>query len=487
MGTLQSISPFTGEAQFEPIAESSVAEVDAIVARSVAASRSWSRAPATERAGALRALAEGLESHAGDLAELAHAETALGVDRLTGEIGRTCFQLRLFAGELESGELLGARVDEAVDGPPPAGHPRLVRKFVALGPVAVFGAGNFPFAFGQLGGDTVSALAAGCTVVVKDHPGHPQLALRLMALAATALSEGGYNPDILLSVRGMEAGGALLTHRLVKAGAFTGSQHAGRALFDMASRRPHPIPFYGELGSMNPVFITKAALESRGAELASELAGSLTLGRGQFCTKPSIIFVPEDGGFADAVAQALGEVSPGQLLSPVSLDRYLDKVSGVVGVPGVTQVSASVVDRSDLSVSPGVLSTSVANFLQHSEELLEECFGPIGLIVHCSSESDFPGVIERLEGALVSTIQAEPGSDDAVVAELVELLGDVSGRIVLNGWPTGLSVTPWQHHGGPYPASTSVLHTSVGSQAMMRFVRPVVIQNVSEANWPGLL
>ena len=486
MGTLNSISPFTGEAQFEPIAESTVAEVDAVVARSTAASKAWARLAPTERARALRAIADAVDADPASLAELAHQETALGADRLVGEVARTTFQLRLFAEELESGRLLTTDIDEALAGLPPVGHPRLVRRYVALGPVAVFGAGNFPFAFGQLGGDTVSALAAGCTVVVKDHPGHPQLAQTLTALAQTALTGAGFDADVLQSVRGMAAGAALVAHPDVQAGAFTGSQKAGRALFDIATSRPQPIPFYGELGSMNPVFITEAALSSRRDELATELATSLTMGRGQLCTKPSVIFVPDDQAFIDGLVQALSGVAPGQLLSPTSLERYVKGVSGVAAVDGVTELIPTSAGA-DLSVAPGLLSTTLENFLERSDELLEECFGPVGLLVRCPSDADFDAAISHLEGALVATVQAAPETDSDLARHLVEELSFIAGRVVVNGWPTGLAVTPWQHHGGPYPASTSVLHTSVGSQAMMRFVRPVVIQNVSDDQWPGLL
>ena len=486
MGTLNSISPFTGETQFEPFAESTVAEVDAVVARSAVASNAWARLVPTERSRALRAIADAVDADPSSLAELAHQETALGADRLVGEIARTTFQLRLFAEELESGRLLTTEVDEALAGLPPVGHPRLVRRYVALGPVAVFGAGNFPFAFGQLGGDTVSALAAGCTVVVKDHPGHPQLAQTLTALAQRALTGAGFDADVLQSVRGMAAGAALVAHPAVQAGAFTGSQKAGRALFDIAMSRPEPIPFYGELGSMNPVFITEAALSSRRDELATELAASLTMGRGQLCTKPSVIFVPDDQAFIDGVVEALSGVAPGQLLSPTSLERYVKGVSGVAAVHGVTELIPTSAGA-DLSVAPGLLSTTFENFLERSDELLEECFGPVGLLVRCQSDADFDAAISHLEGALVATVHAVPETDADLARQLVEELSFIAGRVVVNGWPTGLAVTPWQHHGGPYPASTSVLHTSVGSQAMMRFVRPVVIQNVSDDQWPGLL
>ena len=486
MGTLYSISPFTGKTQYDALTESTAAEVGETVNRSAQAGKTWSRLPAAKRAVALRSLAGALETHKDELAQLAHSETALGFDRLVGEIARTCFQLRLFAKELESGNLLTREVDEAVDGPPPAGHPRIVRMYRPLGPVAVFGAGNFPFAFGQLGGDTASALASGCTVVVKDHPGHPQLALRIMEVATQSLSESGFDSDILQSVRGMGAGTALVQHPSIKAAAFTGSQQAGRALWDLATSRPHPIPFYGELGSVNPVFITKAALEERRSELATELASSLTLGLGQFCTKPSIVFLVDDEVFLDELVSAVKQVGGGQLLSPLSLERYLQKVAEVSEVSGVSPLVASEADMTDLSVKPGLLATSVENFWGHAEKILEECFGPLGIIIRCSSESDFERVIENLEGTLVSTIQASPAKDSHLVATLIDQLSDLSGRVVVNGWPTGLAVTPWQHHGGPYPASTSLLHTSVGLQAMMRFVRPFVLQNVTESSWPEL-
>ena len=486
MGTLNSINPFTGEAQFDPIAESTPAEVDAVVARSVAASSHWAKVAPAERARALRAIAEALDADPTPLAELAHQETALGADRLVGEIARTSFQLRLFAEELETGRLLATEIDEALPGLPPVGHPRLVRRYVALGPVAVFGAGNFPFAFGQLGGDTASALAAGCAVIVKDHPGHPHLAQRLMELARLALTGAGCDADVLQSVKGMAAGSALVSHPAVHAGAFTGSQKAGRALFDIATSRPQPIPFYGELGSINPVFITQAALAARRDELASELAASLTMGRGQLCTKPSVIFVPDDQAFIDGLVHELSAVAPGPLLSPLSLERYIQGVSGVADVTGVAEL-IPISAGADLSVAPALLATGFDNFVKHADELLEECFGPVGLLVRCESEGDFDVAIERLEGALVATVHAVPDVDGALASHLVDELSFIAGRVVVNGWPTGLAVTPWQHHGGPYPASTSVLHTSVGSQAMMRFVRPVVIQNVSDEQWPGLL
>lgn len=486
MGFLHSVSPFSGEYQFEPLPESTPQDIAEVMSRSIKAGRHWSRLSVEQRAIALRAIAKALEENQHELAELAHAETALGVERLIGEIARTCFQIRLFSDGLEAGSLLRREIDEPVSGAPPEGHPLIVRTHRPLGPVAVFGAGNFPFAFGQLGGDTVSALAAGCTVVVKDHPGHPHLAVRLMEVAARALRDNGYDSDVLLSVRGVAAGVALIQDPAIKAGAFTGSQSGGRALLDLATSRAEPIPFYGELGSANPVFISKAALADRGEGLAEDLAASLTLGLGQFCTKPSVVFVVDGGAFLEQLAGKIEKIEGGHLLSPASLERFRSAKNRVSAVGGVRKIVDPEESQDDFLVKPGLLGISIGNFLASPGEILEECFGPLGVVVECSTEADFDEVIDKLNGTLVSTVQASPDSDNKLVESLVDKLSDISGRVVVNSWPTGLSVTPWQHHGGPYPATTSALHTSVGLQALMRFVRPVVLQNAPEELWPNL-
>jgi NADP-dependent aldehyde dehydrogenase len=484
MNHIQSRNPRTGSLQFEPLEESSAADVDRVVKLAHGAGAGWSRVSAAGRADALEAIANHLERQASELADLAEAETALGATRLAGEVGRTTFQLRLFASELRSGVMLAAESDSPVEGPPPGGRPRLDRKLVPLGPVAVFGASNFPFAFGELGGDTASALAAGCAVVVKEHPGHPVLAARVIGLAREALAESGHNPDIVSGVRGLEAGKSLVVHDLIAAVGFTGSQGAGRFLYDLASSRTSPIPFYGELGSMNPVFISQAALDTRAIELAAEAAGSISLGLGQFCTKPALIFVPAHEAFLDTLSTSLGAVEPGPLLGEHSQKRFLDSVDTVKAVSGVTEHVALRQDENLRMVGPGLLTVSASDFLDRSESLLEECFGPIALVILCDSEDEFGAAIEVLPGCLVATIHANPASDQSLVGGLVDRLERKAGRIVINQWPTGLAVSHAQHHGGTYPASTSPLHTSVGSHAMMRFVRPVVLQNLTPGEWP---
>ncbi len=486
MTHIHSRNPRTGELQFEPLAESAAEDVDVTIQRAHAAWREWSDTSPEDRARVLDAIAEALDHNVEELADIADSETALGRARLVGEVGRTTFQLRLFASELRDGTLLATELDEAVEGAPPAGHPRLERRWVSLGPVAVFGASNFPFAFGELGGDTASALAAGCTVVVKEHPSHPVLAARVIELAQGAAVAAGQSADLISGVRGFEAGKQLVVDPHISAVGFTGSHSAGRALFDLAGARPVPIPFYGELGSMNPVFITQAALDARLEDLAAEAAGSISLGLGQFCTKPALIFVPKSPPFVDLVALALEEMEPGPLLGELSHQRFIDSVDSVTAVPGVEQrvpLRGSVHDR---IVGPGLLVVGFRDFVQHENALLEECFGPIALVVMCDGEDDFMSAASMLPGSLVATLHAEADGDRDLVTQLVPLLAQKSGRVVMNGWPTGVAVSHSQHHGGPYPASTAALHTSVGSHAMMRFVRPVVFQNFDSGLWPSI-
>jgi NADP-dependent aldehyde dehydrogenase len=307
-----------------------------------------------------------------------------------------------------------------------------------------------------------------------------------MGVASRALRDSGFDSDVLLSVRGMTAGVALIENAAIKAGAFTGSQRGGRAFWDLATRRAEPIPFYGEMGSANPVFISQAALAERGEVLAEELAASLTLGLGQFCTKPSVVFVVDQGAFLEQLAGNIEKIEEGHLLSPASLERFRSAKNRVSAVRGVRKIVAPEESQRELLIKPGLLGISISDFLASPGEILEECFGPLGVVVECSAEADFDAVIDQLEGTLVSTVQASPGVDKELVGTLVDRLSDISGRVVVNSWPTGLSVTPWQHHGGPYPATTSALHTSLGLQALLRFVRPVVLQNAAEELWPNL-
>jgi NADP-dependent aldehyde dehydrogenase len=486
MALIESINPETGETQFEAQEESTSDEVNLSVQRARSLARTWSMTSYANRAGVLEAIANALDGASPELAELAHSETALGVDRLVGEIARTTFQLRLFADALRLGKLGEIEIDEPVAGAPPAGRPHLVRHLIGIGPVAVFGAGNFPFAFGELGGDTASALAAGCPVIVKEHPGHPVLARTVIKLSQDAIAGSGYDRDLIQGIRGLVAGQELVQHREIRAVGFTGSQLAGRSLFDLASNRPEPIPFYGELGSMNPVFITHAALAARKDQIATDAAGAISIGKGQFCTKPAVLFVPDDDEFLTLLTQGLSGIASGPLLSPSSKDRFVASVARVSSVGGVEELLSASRGEGLYDVSPGLLVTTLENFLAHAPALLQECFGPIALVVRVSQDADLASVVPALEGCLVASIQAEPALDQELVRSLMGPLSEVAGRIVLNGWPTGLAVAPAQNHGGPYPASTSPIHTSVGLHAAERFLRPLVVQNASKEAWPGL-
>ena len=462
-------------------------ELNSVVSASLRAFDQWSSASPEARATCLEAIADALDAHAERLAQIADRETHLGMVRLVGEVARTTFQLRSFATEARERTLLGEVVSEAVDGPPPAGRPSLRRILVPLGPVAVFGAGNFPFAFADLGGDTASALGAGCTVVVKQHPGYPETSNEVVALSRAALESCGMSADVLGLVKGFDAGLALVVHPDIEAVGFTGSVSAGRALWDAAVSRPRPIPFYGELGSSNPVFITRAALDTRGEVIAAEAAGSVTLGRGQFCTKPSLLVIPTDEEFISELARHLGEVAAGPLLSPQSTTRFDQTLRTVQARPGVSSALEAEVDTGADQVSPGLLRVSAADFVADHEAISTECFGPSAVVVTCDSEDDMERVAEVVEGGLVLSIHAEFPADKERVRALYQLGKRRFGRVVTNGWPTGVAVAPAQHHGGPYPATTLSAHTSVGLQAVMRFVRPVAFQGLSGTGWDELV
>ena len=473
----QSIDPKTGLKLADPIADSSKSEVGEAVSLSAVAFGDWSKVSASERASVLEQIASALDANVDELAQLADQETALGIPRLVGEVARTTFQLRLFANELKMGELLKADLDEKIEGAPPQGRPQLKRAWVALGPVAVFGASNFPFAFGELGGDTASALAAGCTVVVKEHPAHPQLAKKVIELSQAAIEQAGFSKDILLSVRGFTAGQELVTHPLITACGFTGSQGAGRALFKLAVTREIPIPFYGELGSINPVFVTEAAAKNRISEIASGFVGSFTLGAGQFCTKPSLIFVPESSDFSTEALKVIDPETFATLLTPGIQEKFFKDVEQVKSKAGVKTVIAPKAKPEGFGVSIGLMSVSIEDFLANLTEISHECFGPVAVVVTYKNHAQLLEAASKLDGALVTTFQSDLDSDKEILKKLVQITKYRTGRLVLNGWPTGVAVTRAQHHGGPYPASTNLLHTSVGSYAMMRFVRPVTFQD----------
>jgi acyl-CoA reductase-like NAD-dependent aldehyde dehydrogenase len=431
------------------------------------------------RAGWLEEVAAALEEDAGVLVPLAARETNLGIARLQGELKRTVFQLRLFAAEVRSGEHLDATIDHADPGWGMGPRPDLRRMNVPLGVVGVFGASNFPFAFSVMGGDSASALASGCSVVYKAHEGHPGLSLRTAETVQRGLREAGAPAGLFTLVKGRAAAEALVDHPLVKAIGFTGSTAGGRALAERAFARAEPIPFYGELGGINAVFVTEKAWRARRDSILSGYAASLSLGMGQFCTKPGLLFVP-GGTTAEAAGvlhAAFADFEPAPLLTERLHEGYRNAVKEVSGQPGVEPLVEGTFDSAPM---PTVLRVASASVFEQPELLRQEMFGPASLLVEYREESELTALAELLEGQLTTTLQAE--ADDDVI-DLGARLADISGRVLWNGWPTGVTVSFAQHHGGPYPATTSAT-TSVGTAAVGRFMRPVAHQDFPASRLP---
>ena len=477
--TTPSIDPRTGKTFGPPLEDSDEVQVRHACVEAVRAGSIWGPLAPDRRAAVLETLADALDAHSDHLVLLADSETALGAARLTGELARTTFQLRMMAAAVRAGTFTGPLVDDAVDGAPPAGHPEIRRVLLPIGPVAVYAASNFPFAFSVAGGDTASALAAGCTVVVKAHPGHPQTSEEVHRVLREALAGEGLPEGVIGMVRGFDAGALLIQERAIRAGAFTGSQRGGRALFDLACGRPDPIPFYGELGSVNPVVVLRSALSRPG--LARDYVDSLLMGAGQFCTNPSLLLVPSGTGLVDEIATELSGRAAGVLLYPgvvEHLERSVDRVASATGVSvlaGVRHHLAADGDSS-LSRSPLLFGVSAADLLDDRTVLETECFGPVGVVAQYESSAELLTVLANLEGALAGCVHGEPGDADA--RAVVAAVADRVGRVIWNGWPTGVGVNRAQHHGGPWPATTSPLHTSVGVTAIRRFLRPVAFQSM---------
>ncbi|HXH35590.1 MAG TPA: aldehyde dehydrogenase (NADP(+)) [Plantibacter sp.] len=456
--------------------------VDEAAAAATTAAPVLAQASPTTRARWLEAVADALDSRVADLVPIADEESHLGTPRLTGEVARTTGQLRLFAAVLREGAFLEAVIDHADPAATPP-KPELRRLLRPTGPVGVFSASNFPFAFSVAGGDTASALAAGCPVIVKAHSAHPRLSRLTAAIVVEALRDASAPDGSFALVEGREQGTALVQHPAITAVGFTGSLTGGRVLFDLASGRPAPIPFYGELGSTNPVVITAAALEDDAASgLASGLAASFTLGVGQFCTNPGIVLAPRGSGFAERVAAAAADAVPGVMLTPGIAAAFADGAARAAAQDGVRTLLGGGTAPSDSGV-PTVLVAHASTVLDAPEVLLEEVFGPATLVIEYDDDAQLHAVLAEVGGALTATVHAAPGED---VTGLVSLLEPIAGRVLFGGWPTGVAVGWAQHHGGPWPATTS-LHTSVGATAVRRFQRPIVYQDAPEQVLPEAL
>ncbi|GAB2985547.1 aldehyde dehydrogenase (NADP(+)) [Actinotalea caeni] len=434
------------------------------------------------RASWLGAVADALDSRAEELVPLAHEESRLPDGRLRGELGRTTFQLRLLAQEVIRGELLDATLDHADDAWGMGPRPDIRRVNVPLGVVGVFGASNFPFAFSVMGGDSAAGLAAGCAVVHKVHEAHPALGLRTAEIVVDALRAAGAPDGLFAAVTGREIGNDLVDHPLTAAIGFTGSTRVGRMLMERAQARPVPIPFYGELGSINPVFVTPAAWDARRDQIAREYVGSFTLGSGQFCTKPGLLLVPSlEEEAAATLRDAVAEVAAAPMLSERLASGFVDARDEMASREGVATVAPG--GRGE-APAPALLSAPVEAVLSDPAILREEMFGPASIVVTYEDVAQLEKVVDLLEGQLTASVHAEEGED---VSDLLAALERVSGRLIWNAWPTGVTVTYAQHHGGPFPATTSPGSTSVGTAAPRRFTRPVAYQGVPDSHLPPAL
>ncbi len=488
--TFQGVNPATGEALPTVFHEATPDEVNRAVGKAAAAFSIFRKKSGVERAAFLEKIAEEILALGDELLQTAHLETALPLPRLTGERGRTVGQLRLFADLLREGSWVDARLDTALPDRQPQPRPDLRQVQRALGPVGVFGASNFPLAFSVAGGDTASALAAGCPVVFKGHPAHPATGelvagAIVRAVVASSLPDGTFS---LVQGAGTEVGMSLVQHPLVKAIGFTGSFRGGKALFDAAARRPEPIPVYAEMGSTNPVFILPGALRERGTALATALAGSITLGVGQFCTNPGVFVVPaaaQTDDFVKNVATALDAVAPGTMLTGGIRRAYASGLGKLALVGGTERLTTSELAGETGPVSAHLLRASAAAALANPE-LTEEVFGPSSVAIVADDKAQTLELARNLHGHLTATIHGTP-DDLEEYAELVDILETKVGRLLFNGFPTGVEVSHAMVHGGPYPATTDSRSTSVGTAAIRRFTRPVCYQDFPENLLPDEL
>ena len=450
---------------------------EAVQSAATAAKPCASADPAT-RASWLRAIADALDAATEQLVPIAHEESALPLARLTGEVARTSGQLRLMAEVVLEGSMFEVIVDTArPDLVPP--RPELRRWLVPIGPVAVFGASNFPFAFSVLGGDTAAALAAGCPVVVKAHPGHPRLSEAVAAVALSALATVGAPEGMLTLVdSSLETGLELVAHPAIEAVAFTGSTKGGVALAQLAANRPKPIPFYGELGSVNPVFVSPEVAGADAESIAAGFAGSFTLGAGQFCTKPGVLVAPR-GTLREALVTAVAGIAAQPLLHEGIRSAYSATLATRLEQPGIEILVDGA--ATEAGITPTLIAVNAAEIVD-SAVLQEECFGPTSILVEYDSVDEAYEVARVFDGQLTTTVWT--ADDTAFAATVTEITRDRCGRVIVNGWPTGVAVTWSMHHGGPFPASTSALHTSVGATGIRRFVRPVCWQGAPDSLLP---
>ncbi|MDF0601975.1 aldehyde dehydrogenase (NADP(+)) [Psychromarinibacter sp. C21-152] len=464
----------------------SPAHVEAACSAAEEAFWEYGYASREKRAEFLNKIADEIEARGDEITEIGTHETGLPEARLQGERGRTTGQLRLFADHILKGDYLDRRHDEALPDRQPAPRPDLKMVQRPIGPVAVFGASNFPLAFSTAGGDTASALAAGCPVVVKGHSAHPGTGEIVAQAIDAAIKAVGLHPGVFSLIQGgkRDVGQALVQNEFIRAVGFTGSLGGGRALFDLCAQRPEPIPFFGELGSVNPMFLLPEAAKARGKAIGEGWAGSLTMGAGQFCTNPGIAVVQEGAegdAFVQAAAEALKGVQTQCMLTDGIADAYRSGKSRFDDRNAVEPVM--VTDSDGRYANPNLYQTRADAYLQ-DHALGEEVFGPLGLVVRVNGPDEMETLARGFDGQLTMTLHMDDGDTD-VAQRLMPVIERKAGRLLVNGFPTGVEVCDSMVHGGPYPASTNFGATSVGTLAIRRFLRPVCYQNFPDALLPG--
>jgi len=473
--------------------DATLAEVDAAVQEAHIAFLSFKNFSGKKRAEFLRSIADEIEALGDELVKTAMSETALPEGRIIGERGRTTGHCRMFADYIEEGSWVEARVDTAIPDRAPAPKPDIRKKLVALGPVVVFGAANFPLAYSTAGGDTASALAAGCPVIVKAHPAHSKTSELVAGAIKIAMAKTGMPKGVFQHLHGasFEVGQALVKHPHTKAVGFTGSLVGGKALFDLANKRDTPIPVFAEMSSINPVILLPDSLKKDFEKTAALLAGSITLGVGQFCTNPGLVLGVEGEGLEKFIVLLSAKIKtslPAEMLHQGIAANYVKRMAESLAQKGVklevqAEAESKVGDKNQ--GRPTVASVPAAEFLKNPT-LAEEVFGPFTLIIRCKEMNELNSVMNHLHGQLTSSIIGEE-SEIAKHTNLTNMLVEKAGRLIVNGVPTGVEVCPAQNHGGPYPATTDSRFTAVGTDAIKRFARPVAFQNFPDALLPDEL
>ena len=486
----QGINPTTNEFLPTDFCVASDRDIDQALEKAAFAFIAFKQMSSAKRATFLRAIADEMEDLGDTLVARASAETGLPAARIIGERGRTTGQLRMFANHIEEGSWVEATIDTAQPERAPIPKVDLRKLMVPLGPVVVFGASNFPLAYSVAGGDTAAALAAGCPVLVKAHPGHPGTSALVgqaivKAAKITGMPDGVFS---LLFDKGFKVGASLVGHPTSQAVGFTGSLTGGRALFDIAAQRENPIPVFAEMGSTNPVILLPEAMNKRAAAVAKEYAGSITLGTGQFCTNPGLLLATKGDGlniFANALADEIALTNPSTMLHSGISEAYGANKAVMIDQQGVEVLGQSVEAVASGEAQPTVARVSGSYFIQNAN-LHKEVFGPFSMLVECDSPEELAEAAQSLEGQLTTTIIGEP-ADFEISQRLISTLQEKAGRIIFNGVPTGVEVCPSMQHGGPYPATTDSRFTAVGIHSIKRFIRPLSFQNAPQYILPESL